>query len=120
MLSRWAEHNRRTAERRLARWQGLAVLFVLAALCAFLSGCLTPAALAEMAQRADVLSQGAKTKDCAEAAAKAAEAVLAALEAMSAPAAMRSAEVACIECVHNRDCSSDQDCVSGHCMPRRK
>ena len=41
MLSRWAEHNRRTAERRLARWQGLAVLFVLAALCAFLSGCLT-------------------------------------------------------------------------------
>ena len=52
MLSRWAEHNRRTAERRLARWQGLAVLFVLAALCAFLSGCLTPAKLAEMAQRA--------------------------------------------------------------------
>ena len=36
-----AEHNRRKAERRLARWQGLAVLCALAALCLLLSGCLT-------------------------------------------------------------------------------
>lgn len=36
-----AQHGMRTAERRLARWQGLAVLCALAALCLFLSGCLT-------------------------------------------------------------------------------
>lgn len=36
-----AEHNRRKAERRLARWQGLAILSAMAALCLFLSGCLT-------------------------------------------------------------------------------
>ena len=36
-----AEHNRRKAERRLARWQGLAILSAMAALCLFLSGCKT-------------------------------------------------------------------------------
>ena len=36
-----AEHNRRKAERRLARWQGLAAVLALVALCLFLSGCLT-------------------------------------------------------------------------------
>lgn len=35
-------------------------------LLASLSGCLTPAALAEMAQRADTLSRGAKTDECAD------------------------------------------------------
>lgn len=42
-----AEHNRRKAERRLARWQGLAVAFALAALCLFLSGCLTAAKIGQ-------------------------------------------------------------------------
>ena len=45
----------------------LAALLVLASL----SGCLTPAKLAEMAQRADTLSKGAKTDECADAAANA-------------------------------------------------
>ena len=50
-----------------------AILLGLVALCALvsLSGCLTPAALAEMAQRAEVLSKEAKTQDCADAAANA-------------------------------------------------
>ena len=131
MLSRWAEHNRRTAERRLARWQGLAVLFVLAALCAFLSGCLTPAALAEMAQRADTLSKGAKTNECADAAANAASAVVVALEDMtratkmsdpirSPKPALRVAEVACLECVKDTDCAAGEECTGGHCQKRRR
>jgi len=106
---------------------------LLVALCALasLSGCLTPAALAEMAQRAEVLSKEAKTQDCADAAANAASAVMLALEDMIAATkmshpvrspkpALRLAEVACIECVHNRDCPDGQDCVSGHCQKRRK
>ena len=100
-------------------------------LLASLSGCLTPAKLAEMAQRAEVLSKGAKTQDCADAAANAASAVVVALGDMtratkmsdpvrSPKSALRLAEVACIECVHNRDCPDGQDCVSGHCQKRRR
>ena len=50
-----------------------AILLGLVVLCALasLSGCLTPAKLAEMAQRADTLSKGAKTDECADAAANA-------------------------------------------------
>lgn len=95
---------------------GLMLLLVVVSL----SGCLTPAKLTSMSQRADVLSQGAKTQACAQAAAKAAEAVVAALEAMSAPAAMKAAEVACLECVKDKDCADDQECVSGHCQKRKK
>ena len=49
------------------------IIALLVALCvlASLSGCLTPAKLAEMAQRADTLSKGAKTDECADAAANA-------------------------------------------------
>ena len=105
----------------------LAALLVLASL----SGCLTPAKLAEMAQRADTLSRGAKTDECADAAANAASAVMLALEDMIAATkmshpvrspkpALRLAEVACIECVHNRDCPDDKECVGGHCRKRRK
>ena len=126
-----AEHNRRKAERRLARWQGLAVLCALVALCVFLSGCLTPAKLAEMAQRAEVLSKGAKTQDCADAAANAASAVVVALGDMiaatkmsdpvrSPKSALRLAEVACLECVRDKDCATDEECVGGHCQKRRK
>jgi hypothetical protein len=57
----------------------LAALLVLASL----SGCLTPAKLAEMAQRADTLSKGAKTDECADAAANAASAVVVALGDMT-------------------------------------
>ena len=126
-----AEHNRRKAERRLARWQGLAVLCALVALCVFLSGCLTPAKLAEMAQRADTLSKGAKTDECADAAANAASAVVVALGDMiaatkmsdpvrSPKSALRLAEVACLECVRDKDCATDEECVGGHCQKRRK
>ena len=105
----------------------LATLLMLASL----SGCLTPAALASMSQRADELSRGAKTQDCADAAANAASAVVVALEDMtratrmsdpvrSPKPALRVAEAACIECVHNRDCPDGQDCVSGHCQKRRR
>ena len=126
-----AEHNRRKAERRLARWQGLAVLCALAALCLFLSGCLTPAKLAEIAQRADTLSRGAKTDECADAAANAASAVVVALEDMtratkmsdpvrSPKSVLRLAEVACLECVKDTDCAADQECVGGHCQKRKR
>ena len=115
----------------LALWFAALWLLALAALCAFLSGCLTPAALAEMAQRAEVLSQGAKNQECADAAANAASAVVVALEDMTSATkmsdpvrspkpALRMAEVACIECVYNRDCPADQECVGGHCRKRRK
>ena len=93
------------------------IIALLVALCALasLSGCLTPAKLAEMAQRADTLSKGAKTDECADAAANAASDIVRALEDMtratrlsdpmrSPKPALRLAEVACIECVHNRDC----------------
>ena len=100
-------------------------------LLASLSGCLTPAKLAEIAQRADTLSRGAKTDECADAAANAASAVVVALNDMtratrmsdpvrSPKPALRVAEAACIECVHNRDCPDGQDCVSGHCQKRRR
>ena len=59
-------------------------LFALASL----SGCLTPAKLAEMAQRADTLSRGAKTDECADAAANAASAVVVALGDMIAATKM--------------------------------
>ena len=126
-----AEHNRRKAERRLARWQGLAVLCALAALCLFLSGCLTPAKLTAMAQRAETLSTGAKNQACAEAAAKAAEAVVVALNDMtratkmsdpvrSPKPALRVAEVACLECVKDTDCAAGEECTGGHCQKRRR
>ena len=53
-------------------------ILLLVVLCALasLSGCLTPAKLAEMAQRTDTLSRGAKTDECADAAANAASAVV--------------------------------------------
>ena len=57
-------------------------------LLASLSGCLTPAKLAEMAQRADTLSRGAKTDECADAAANAASAVVVALGDMIAATKM--------------------------------
>ena len=110
-----------------------AILLGLVALCALvsLSGCLTPAALAEMAQRAEVLSKGAKTQDCADAAANAASAVVVALGDMiaatkmsdpvrSPKSALRVAEVACLECVRDKDCSADEECVGGHCQKRRR
>ena len=110
-----------------------AILLGLVALCALvsLSGCLTPAALAEMAQRAEVLSKGAKTQDCADAAANAAEAVVVALGDMtratrmsdpvrSPKSALRLAEVACLECVRDKDCAADEECVGGHCQKRRR
>ena len=110
-----------------------AILLGLVALCALvsLSGCLTPAALAEMAQRAEVLSKEAKTQDCADAAANAAEAVVVALGDMtratrmsdpvrSPKSALRLAEVACLECVRDKDCAADEECVGGHCQKRRR
>lgn len=99
---------------------GIIALLVVLCVLASLPGCLTPAKLTSMSQRADALSQGAKTKVCAEAAAKAAESIVAALEAMSAPAAMKEAEVACLECVKKTDCAEDQECIGGHCQKRRK
>ena len=100
-------------------------------LLASLSGCLTPAKLAEMAQRADTLSRGAKTDECADAAANAASDIVRALEDMtratrlsdpmrSPKPALRLAEVACLECVRDKDCSADEECVGGHCQKRRK
>ena len=105
----------------------LAALLVLASL----SGCLTPAALAEMAQRAEVLSKEAKTQDCADAAANAASAVVVALEDMTRATKMsdpvrspardlRLAEVACLECVKDKDCAADEECNGGHCQKRRR
>jgi len=100
-------------------------------LCLLLSGCLTPAKLASMSQRAEVLSKEAKTDECADAAANAARAVVVALEDMtratrisdpvrSPKSALRLAEVACLECVKDTDCAADQECVGGHCQKRRK
>lgn len=109
----------RTQAGRSAPLVWFVALWILAAVVC-LPGCLTPAKLTSMSQRADALSQGAKTKVCAEAAAKAAESIVAALEAMSAPAAMKEAEVACLECVKKTDCAEDQECIGGHCQKRRK
>ena len=100
-------------------------------LAVLLSGCLTPAKLTSMSQRADVLSQGAKTKACADAAANAASAVVVALEDMTRATKMsdpvrspardlRLAEVACLECVKDTDCATGEECVGGHCQKRRK
>ena len=105
----------------------LATLLMLASL----SGCLTPAKLASMSQRADELSRGAKTQDCADAAANAAEAVVMALNDMTRATRMsdpvrspardlRLAEVACLECVKDTDCATGEECVGGHCQKRRK
>ena len=131
------DRTRRTAAQRAAEddvmtfalrgRMRLAALLVLASL----SGCLTPAALAEMAQRAEVLSKEAKTQDCADAAANAASAVVVALKDMTSATrmsdpvrspkpALRVAEVACLECVRDKDCSADEECVGGHCQKRRK
>ena len=110
------------------------ILLGLVVLCALasLSGCLTPAKLAEMAQRADTLSRGAKTDECADAAANAAEAVVVALNDMiratkmsdpvRSPARdLRLAEVACLECVKDKDCAAaDEECNGGHCQKRRR
>ena len=105
----------------------LATLLMLASL----SGCLTPAKLASMSQRAEVLSKEAKTQDCADAAANAASAVVVALEDMTRATKMsdpvrspardlRLAEVACLECVKDTDCATGEECVGGHCQKRRK
>ena len=105
----------------------LATLLMLASL----SGCLTPAKLASMSQRADELSRGAKTQDCADAAANAAEAVVMALNDMTRATRMsdpvrspardlRLAEVACLECVKDKDCAADEECNGGHCQKRRR
>ena len=53
-----------------------------------------PAKLAEMAQRADTLSRGAKTDECADAAANAASAVVVALKIRPAPRGCRTRAVA--------------------------
>ena len=68
-------------EDRLGARTAVLIIAGLCGLCvlASLSGCLTPAKLAEMAQRADTLSKGAKTDECADAAANAASAVVVAL-----------------------------------------
>ena len=73
-----------------ALWAPRETPALLVALCvlASLSGCLTPAKLAEMAQRADTLSRGAKTDECADAAANAASAVVVALGDMIAATKM--------------------------------
>ena len=81
-----AEHNRRKAERRLARWQGLAVAFALAALCLFLSGCATPAKLKAEALRMDALGQAAERacgSACSQRQILCAKAVASALRAIS-------------------------------------
>ena len=126
-------YERAEAEYKRGLRAAAGIIALLVALCvlASLSGCLTPAKLAEMAQRADTLSRGAKTDECADAAANAASDIVRALEDMtratrlsdpmrSPKPALRLAEVACIECVHNRDCPDGQDCVSGHCQKRRR
>jgi len=109
------------------------IIALLVALCvlASLSGCLTPAKLAEMAQRADTLSKGAKTDECADAAANAASAVVVALNDMTSATkmsdpvrspkpALRAAEVACLECVKDTDCAAGEECTGGHCQKRRR
>ena len=120
-------------EDRLGARTAVLIIAGLCGLCvlASLSGCLTPAKLAEMAQRADTLSKGAKTDECADAAASAASAVVVALGDMtratkmsdpvrSPKPALRVAEVACLECVRDKDCSADEECVGGHCQKRRR
>ena len=110
---------------------GIIALLVVLCVLASLPGCLTPAKLAAMSQRAEVLSKEAKTQDCADAAANAASAVVVALEDMtratkmsdpvrSPKPALRVAEVACLECVRDKDCPDDKECVGGHCRKRRK
>ena len=126
-------YERAEAEYKRGLRAAAGIIALLVALCvlASLSGCLTPAALASMSQRADELSRGAKTQDCADAAANAASDIVRALEDMtratrlsdpmrSPKPALRLAEVACLECVRDKDCSADEECVGGHCQKRRK